>query len=247
MNLAKRTITISEVFGPTLQGEGALIGRPTLFVRTGGCDFRCEWCDSMHAVDEKKHGSEWEELSPEAVMEQLLDRSGGFPMLVTLSGGNPAMQPLGELIAIGRNHGYTFALETQGTIARDWFAKLDYLVISPKGPSSGMPFREQKLIDCLWAARPQSGSEKQPEISLKVVVFDDADYEFARGLAEKCPALPMYLQAGTSLQTQGRLVHGADILSRMCWLAEKVGEDRWTNVRVLPQVHVLMWGDKRGV
>lgn len=241
MNLTKKTITISEIFGPTLQGEGPLIGRPTLFVRTGGCDFRCAWCDSMHAVDEKQHGDEWEELAPEAVMEQLLDRSGGFPMLVTLSGGNPAMQPLEELIAIGRSHGYTFALETQGTIARPWFANLDHLVLSPKGPSSKMPFRAEKLTECVLAA------QEKPETALKLVVFDDADYDFARDLAKAWPELPVYLQAGTSQKKPGAALMGEAILKRMRWLAEKVSADRWTNVTVLPQLHVLMWGDERGV
>ncbi len=36
-------LRIAEVFGPTIQGEGALIGEPTVFVRTGGCDYRCAW------------------------------------------------------------------------------------------------------------------------------------------------------------------------------------------------------------
>ena len=44
-------LRIAEIFGPTIQGEGALIGEPTVFVRTGGCDYRCTWCDSLHAVD----------------------------------------------------------------------------------------------------------------------------------------------------------------------------------------------------
>ncbi|CUH42006.1 7-carboxy-7-deazaguanine synthase [Ruegeria atlantica] len=45
------SLRISEIFGPTVQGEGALIGQPTVLVRSGGCDFRCSWCDSLHAVD----------------------------------------------------------------------------------------------------------------------------------------------------------------------------------------------------
>ena len=49
--LAMSTIRVSEIFGPTIQGEGALIGQPTIFVRTGGCDYRCSWCGTMHAVD----------------------------------------------------------------------------------------------------------------------------------------------------------------------------------------------------
>ena len=43
-------IRISEIFGPTIQGEGPLIGRPSIFVRTGGCDYRCNWCDTLYAV-----------------------------------------------------------------------------------------------------------------------------------------------------------------------------------------------------
>jgi 7-carboxy-7-deazaguanine synthase len=42
-------ILISEIFGPTIQGEGALVGKPTVFVRTGGCDYRCDWCDTVYA------------------------------------------------------------------------------------------------------------------------------------------------------------------------------------------------------
>lgn len=44
------TIAVSEIFGPTVQGEGAVIGKPTVFVRTGGCDYPCSWCDSKFAV-----------------------------------------------------------------------------------------------------------------------------------------------------------------------------------------------------
>jgi len=43
-------VRISEIFGPTIQGEGPLIGRPTVFVRTAGCDYRCARCDTLYAV-----------------------------------------------------------------------------------------------------------------------------------------------------------------------------------------------------
>ena len=46
-----RTHPVIEVFGPTIQGEGAEAGLPTHFVRFGGCDYRCSWCDTMYAVD----------------------------------------------------------------------------------------------------------------------------------------------------------------------------------------------------
>lgn len=55
-------IRIAEIFGPTIQGEGVLIGEPTVFVRTGGCDYRCAWCDSLHAV-ESRFRHEWKTMS----------------------------------------------------------------------------------------------------------------------------------------------------------------------------------------
>ena len=42
---------VLEIFGPTIQGEGMVIGRKTMFVRTGGCDYRCSWCDSAFTWD----------------------------------------------------------------------------------------------------------------------------------------------------------------------------------------------------
>lgn len=50
-----RDIRVSEIFGPTIQGEGALIGEPTVFVRTGGCDYRCVWYNTMHTVNNEFH------------------------------------------------------------------------------------------------------------------------------------------------------------------------------------------------
>lgn len=147
----RRTIAVSEIFGPTIQGEGALIGKPTVFVRTGGCDYRCSWCDTLYAVL-PEHRAEWARMEPEAIFQQVRKLSGDRPTMVTISGGNPAIQPLESLIELGHEHGYTFALETQGSLAKPWFAKLDYLTISPKPPSSGMDTDWEKLACCIRSA-----------------------------------------------------------------------------------------------
>ena len=88
------TIRVSEIFGPTIQGEGALIGEPTVFVRTGGCDYRCSWCDSLHAVDSEFRHT-WQAMSTEAVWQKIEDLSGGVPLLVSLSGGTRRRNRLG--------------------------------------------------------------------------------------------------------------------------------------------------------
>ncbi len=236
-------IRVSEIFGPTIQGEGALIGLPTVFVRTGGCDYRCSWCDSLHAVD-AAYRDTWVPMAAAEVMAEVERLSGGRPLMVTLSGGNPAIQPLGPLIRLGREKGYRFALETQGSVARGWFADLDMLVLSPKPPSSGM--------DLDWAALGQCAEAADgAQMVLKIVVFDEADYRFAREVAAFLPLLPVCLQPGNHTppppDDDSAVVDQAGIDDRMRWLVERVTADGWFEARVLPQLHVMLWGNKRGV
>ena len=231
----KETLRISEIFGPTLQGEGALIGKPTVFVRTGGCDYRCSWCDTPYAVDASfRH--EWTAMTAESVLARVRDLSGGAPLTVSLSGGNPALQPFAPLIALGKKEGFGFAVETQGSVVADWFAEVDVLTLSPKPPSSGMATDWKALEQCVRTAG------NGPRVVLKMVVFDEADYAYAKDVAERYPSLPVYLQAG-ALPTFDR----ETLTMRMRWLAERTLEDRWFAATVLPQWHVLLWGNKRGV
>jgi 7-carboxy-7-deazaguanine synthase len=239
-------IRISEIFGPTIQGEGPLIGSPSVFVRTGGCDYRCSWCDTLHAVL-PEHRAEWTAMTPAAIMARVNELAGGKPVLVTLSGGNPALQPLAPLIALGRESGHSFALETQGSIPQPWFAELGWLILSPKPPSAGMRVDQDALDACLKAARGR------PRCILKIVVFDDADYSYARDTAARHQAAPVYLQVGNPLPPNaagGAYSDDADIddlLQRFRWLAGKVTADHWFEATVLPQLHVLAWGNKHGV
>ncbi|MGV8988960.1 MAG: 7-carboxy-7-deazaguanine synthase QueE [Cypionkella sp.] len=244
MTEAANDIRISEIFGPTIQGEGALIGLPTVFVRTGGCDYRCSWCDSLHAVD-SRFRAEWRAMTSTEVLDQVRLLSGGLPLMVSLSGGNPAIQPLWPLIRQGQAEGYQFALETQGSVSRDWFAQLDMLVLSPKPPSSGMTTDWAALKACIAAAATK------PKIVLKFVVFDEADYGYARNAAVRFPGLPVYLQPGNHTppgpQDDDAFVDTEGVLQRMDWLVDRVIADRWFAAHVLPQLHVLLWGNKRGV
>lgn len=243
-NIAEPRIAISEIFGPTIQGEGALIGVPTVFVRTGGCDFRCQWCDTLYAV-EPRFKADWALMPAEDVMADIRRLSGERPLLVTLSGGNPALQPLTTLIQLGQKLGYTFAIETQGSKAQPWFRLLDHLTLSPKPPSSGMSFNASRFAECLAAA----GAHTQ--LSLKLVISDEADYQWARAFAADYPQLPLTLQpCNLSPATPEQPELDTDIAAlnaRLRWLVDKVTADRWFNARVLPQLHVLIWNNERGV
>lgn len=230
-------ISVSEIYGPVIQGEGAVIGKPTIFVRTGGCDYRCRWCDSKFAVL-PEYRDEWRRMEPEGVFAEVR-RLSEEPILITLSGGNPALQPLGELVELGLAWGYSFAIETQGTVAREWFADLDYLTISPKPPSSGMETDWRKLGRCAAA-----GGEKT-RTTLKVVVFDERDYAYAREVGSRFPEVPIYLQVGNDDHSD----ESPDVrrlLERYVWLSERVISDGWNEATVLPQLHVLARGNQRG-
>lgn len=228
-------IRVSEIFGPTIQGEGALIGRPTVFVRTGGCDYRCEWCDTLHAVD-SEYRHEWTPMSAEEIFAQIEKLSGGKPLMISLSGGNPAIQNLKPLIDLGKANDYEFCLETQGSVSKKWFRDIDVLTLSPKPPSSGMETDWAKFSDCLVDG---------PDVVMKIVVFDDEDYAYAKEAAGMYPYLPLYLQPGNH-QVEGEADQDA-LNERMRWLVEKVTKDEWFDVTILPQLHVTLWGNKQGV
>jgi len=238
--MSKDTILISEIFGPTIQGEGALIGQPTVFVRTGGCDYRCSWCDTLYAV-ESKYRKNWSAMSAQDVFAKIEELSGGVPLMVTLSGGNPAIQPLGELIDLGHAKGYKFAIETQGSVSADWFEKLDVLTLSPKPPSSDMDTDWDKFDACIAAAK------NAPEMALKIVIFDDIDYKYAQETAAKYPTLPLYLQPGNHATDPNAPADMDGLNARMRWLIDKASSDKWFNATILPQLHVQIWGNERGV
>lgn len=227
-----KTIPISEIFGPTLQGEGPLIGKPSVFVRVGGCDYRCNWCDTLYAVL-PEYKNEWQKLNEEEILAQVLLLTQNNPILVTVTGGNPALYDLSGLLKRGHAQGLTFALETQGSVAKPWFADLDHLILSPKGPSSGMETDWEIVRECLQYDVPSA---------LKFVVFDEADYLFARRGAALFSEVPIYLQLGTN-PGGGESTLGA----QADWLLKKVMDDNWHDVTILPQMHVMLWGQKRGV
>lgn len=233
-------IPISEIFGPTIQGEGAHIGSPTVFVRTGGCDFRCSWCDSMYAVDPHQLPT-WTRLPPVRIMDRVRHLSGERPLLITLSGGNPALHHLGDLLTLGQAMGYTFTLETQGSINRAWMAGLDSMTVSPKPPSSGMPTRYERLSACLSMLPPE-------RLALKFVVLNDEDYQYARAVAARYPHVrQVFLQPCNLRRAEGDSDVLPHELASLDWLVAKTLGDHWYEARVLPQLHVLLWGNRRGV
>lgn len=232
------TLLISEIFGATIQGEGSLIGKQTIFVRIAGCDYRCTWCDTMYAVD-PIHKPTWNKMSSEAVFDEIETLTQGHPILITLSGGNPALQDFNTLIDLGRAKGYTFAMETQGSVAPDYLSRLNYLTLSPKPPSS------QEDTD--WEKLDHSVQLAPAHAHLKVVIADEQDYQYAKLVAQRYPQLPITLQP-CNLDTSDEDSANIDALNdQLKWIMQRCQQDHWYTPTLLPQLHVLLWNNERAV
>lgn len=265
--LVERKFPVIEIFGPVFQGEGSQAGQQTLFIRFGGCDYRCQKCDSMHAVEPKAIKKHARYLTAEEIAQECwsLKKDSGVHW-VTLSGGNPAMHQLDFLTKLLRDLGFSLNVETQGTIWQDWFYICNQVTLSPKGPGMGEKFEPDKfllIIDNLI-------SYHKP-ICIKVVVFNQMDLEFAIQLEElvksyfatryiMTPTISWYLSLGNmhppvlneSLdlvedQTWGSIFEHLPLklLDQYRALAEDILPDaRLSSWRFLPQVHVLAYSNE---
>lgn len=234
---------IVEIFGPTIQGEGPLAGAVTHFVRLAFCDSTCSWCDTKYSWQKPVA---YEKKSTADIVREL--KGLGPAKWVTLSGGNPALQPkLGELVRTLQSEGYLVACETQGTIDQDWFSSLNYLILSPKPPSSGQQYPGGSLLRCLSACSIGTSA------AFKVVVFDRRDLEFAADLRKLFPSVPFYLQVGCpqpDVLGIGRSTHPdleEQVENYRALVALVLGDERLADVRVLPQLHLYLFGHGRGV
>jgi 7-carboxy-7-deazaguanine synthase len=102
------------------------------------------------------------------------------------------------------------------------------------------------LARCVKAGGPET------ETIMKVVVFDELDYSYAKEVARRFPTVPLYLQVGNDDPPGPEATDKTEpdigkLLERYEWLAGKIVADGWNDATVLPQLHVLVWGNKRGV
>ncbi|HSE84338.1 MAG TPA: radical SAM protein [Thermodesulfobacteriota bacterium] len=211
---------ISEIFF-SIQGEGMEIGLPTIFVRLFACDLRCSWCDSMYAVE----GRDFKDMTIEEVKREI-ERFGC--KRVCLTGGEPLIQKK-ELEVLARDlvdEGYNVVLETSGHKEPPpiFWAESSLISMDCKCPSSGM---QGKMNFSLF-------EKLRPKDQLKFVIQDEADYEYAKEILKK-----YQIKANIIFQP----VYGTNLK----WLTERVLEDKLVDVKVLPQLHKIIWGNIKGV
>src|SRR5215468_1626463 len=115
---------VKEIFGPTLQGEGAHAGRPCVFLRFAACNLACTWCDTDFAPEGAAR------LSSEEIVARLVELDRNRSRMVVVTGGEPALQWDAPLADAARAAGFRVHMETNGT--RALAAPVDWLTVSPK-------------------------------------------------------------------------------------------------------------------
>lgn len=248
-----KKIPLVEMFGPTIQGEGAVIGQQTYFLRFGLCDYKCKMCDSMNAVDPKqvKANAQW--LTQEEILEAFMAfRKGGSTRWITFSGGNPCIHDLSILAKSLKAEGFKIAVETQGTFVPQWLNNCDVVTVSPKGPGMG----EDTNFTILDEFLSQAYQLFSWGTNIKVVVFDQRDLEFAKMLHERYTRyrFPFYLSLGNPYppgmdQQIGNdwTKHIAILIGNYKRLFEDISLDPiLSQMRFLPQWHCMVWGNAKG-
>jgi 7-carboxy-7-deazaguanine synthase len=152
----------------TLQGEGVYQGKAAYFIRLGGCDVGCVWCDVKDSWDGGKH--------PLWTVADLVGEVKATPTeIVVITGGEPLMHDLTELTAALKAAGVRTHMETSGSspLSGAW----DWITLSPKKFKAPLP-------------------EVLPHASeLKVVVFNKSDFAWAEQWAARVsPDCRLYLQ-----------------------------------------------------
>lgn len=225
---------IAELFY-SIQGEGALLGVPSFFVRTSGCNLRCVWCDTPY-TSWKPEGVE---MTLEAIVAKALEHPGRH---VVITGGEPMIAPgMGELTRLFRHAGFHITIETAGTVWAE--VECDLMSISPKLANSTPHARDEGRF-----AAQHDRLRIQPAVlqrlmarcdyQLKFVIQDEADLAEVKALVAQlgAPAGKVVLMPeGTTRAAVGE---------RSLWLAEIAKREGW---RFTPRLHIDLWGDKRGV
>ncbi len=256
--LTKR-IPVMEVFGPTVQGEGMLIGQPTMFIRTGLCDYKCIRCDSLHAVTpELVKGNAMWTTQPEliAIMNDAITNTP----LITFSGGNPCIHDMtifleGNQLGLLGGVRRAINVETQGSKWTDWLLQCEFVTISPKGPGMGENFEPEKFDEFIRKLGP--GSDYRGRHCIKVPVFDQRDIELVVAILDRWPTtrMCMYISLGNinppepALRDHSGQMMLFDLRKEMLENYERLlttvmQDPRLSGVSILPQLHALVWGNE---
>lgn len=227
-------LKISEIFGPTFQGEGPSMGQRAAFVRLAICNLHCNFCDTPYSWDFPRYDPKVEitERENQSIVEELLALDCS---LIVITGGEPLLQSRSLLNLVDSLlwRGKRVEIETNGTrfpLVPKEDGRVRYN-ISPKLSHAGDPARKRLVLPVLnhWAARADA--------RWKFVVRSSDDYAEVAGLVRG-------LKIDVSrvwVMPEGQTVEELDAsMPAACEIAE------WLKCNLTDRLHIRLWGGKRG-
>jgi 7-carboxy-7-deazaguanine synthase len=248
-SIASEKLQLVEIFD-SLQGEGPDIGIPARFVRLGECNRRCSWCDTDYAT-------RFELLIEDFVALMSRDYASFAPhelAYVIFTGGEPTLHARHlnsalDMLELNKQVNWFWACESNGTLLAlpevvHFYQRLNRVVISPKPPSSqNVAFDWPRF----WSQVDAAGIAEK--LDIKPVVMDDTDMTWFRAAAE---AADRPLSVPFIMQTYVDPDPSCDALAdfrgywRRTLTPEFIAWMRRYNVRLLPRLHNLIWGNQQG-
>lgn len=233
------TLPVSEVFGPTVQGEGPHAGRVASFVRIGLCNLACQWCDTPWTWDRDRYDLRKE--NPSRIVTDICDQveAHGTPLTV-ITGGEPLIHQanlaFGELLiglsALGERH-----VETNGTLTptEHTRALVGHFSVSPKLRNNGADPETRRVKP--GALKVFASLADQGRACFKFVVQRPSDlYEVDKLVKEhKVPRDAVWIMPeGTTVERIAKTHHR---------IADAVVARRYN---MSGRMHITTWGDVRG-
>lgn len=227
---------ISEIFY-SLQGEGELAGMPSVFVRTSGCNLRCNWCDTPYAS--------WNPVGKQMTPEEIVAEVNKHPAKhVVLTGGEPMIAPgIHELAGQLRARGYHLTIETAATVPPGGIA-CDLASLSPKLAHAAPDARldeagRQKHEELRWQPAVVADWISAGDYQLKFVVSSEHDLkEIETMMGETGCTVPpgkiLLMPEGVTVET---------LRAKAGWLGELC---KARGYRYAPRLHIELYGNKRG-
>ena len=235
MGRLRTHLAVSEIFGPTLQGEGPSAGRgPTYFLRLAGCNMSCSWCDTAFTWDWERfdRSVEVHKMRIDEVCDALKAFEPPPGAMLVVSGGEPMLQADEWAAACVPLLWSRIEVETNGSLYpfNKWMPRQTFFNVSPKLPSAG-----QGEVDLEPLRKFESDKRTA---CFKFVVNDRDDLEAMSDLVEAIGISPARVWAMPQGTTSEELDAREGMVRRAC------AKNGWNYT---DRLHIRRWGNKRGV
>lgn len=231
---------VSEIFGPTIEGEGPTAGRRCAFVRLVTCNLTCKWCDTPYTWDwTGLNGTPYQREEQQTIMSafDIYERIAELGVeRVVFSGGEPMLHKaqLAEVFALLADRGVAIEIETNGTIlpSKEMIPFLNQINCSPKLENSGVLLKKRRKIEVLKGLMETGVAVAFKFVCLSKECLDEVEeIQLESGIPDR----------NIWIMPEGRSKE--ELESHMAVIADDAIARGWN---ITPRTHVAIWGAKRG-